>query len=204
MKLSTWLRRKTDRLEHLQKALLAIWGCHHEIRQFLLRFRVFRQLDHAAYWLRTHTWDRYHMLDISNRRNGYTWGWMDRSEGILFANMAMLVDFVEKERAFEVINWESDEGHIEAAKELREIYEWWTHLRKIEHDEYERRSDAAYKDFQFTFTPLPGGMQRLDPPDETPEQRKERNAIWAEEDRLYQKDTDMMIRLIKVRGAMWT
>ena len=145
MRISTWLRRQTDKVEHFQKVLLVLWGCHHEIRKFLLCFRVFRWLDHAACWLRTHTWDRYHMLDIRNRRNGYEWGWMDRSEGILFANMAMLVDFIEKERAFEVINWDSDDGHREAARELREIYEWWTQGRKIEHDEHERLADVAYK-----------------------------------------------------------
>ena len=144
------------------------------------------------------------MLDIRNRRNGYEWGWMDRSEGILFANMAMLVDFIEKERAFEVINWDSDDGHREAARELREIYEWWTQGRKIEHDEHERLADVAYKDFQFTYVPLPGGMQKLELSDETPELRKARDDVREAEDRLHQKDTDMMIRLIKVRRAMWT
>lgn len=204
MKISTWLRHKTDRLEHFQKALLVLWGCHYEIRNFLLCFRVFRMLDQAAYWFRTHTWDRYHMLDIRNRRNGYSWGWMDRSEGILFANMAMLVDFVEKERAFEVIAWDADDGHREAGRELREIYEWWTHGRRIEQDEYERRSTEAYRDFRYTFVPMQGGMQKMELSDETPEQRKARDDVNLEEDRLYEKDTEMMIRLIKVRGAMWT
>ena len=204
MRISTWLRRQTDRVEHFQKVLLVPWGCHHEIRKFLLCFRVFRWLDHAAFWLRTHTWDRYHMLDIRNRRNGYEWGWMDRREGILFANMAMLAAFIEKERAFEVINWDSDDGHREAARELREIYEWWTQGRKIEHDEHERLADVAYKDFQFTCVPLPGGMQTLELFGETPELRKARDDVREAEDRLHQKDTDMMIRLIKVRRAMWT
>ena len=204
MKISTWLRRQTDRMKNLQRFWLAFWMLHYEIRQFLLGFRLFRMLDHAAYWFRTHTWDRYHMLDIRNRRNGYSWGWMDRSEGILFANMAMLVDFIEKERAFEVINWDSDDDHCETARELREIYEWWTHGRRIEQDEHERLATEAYKDFSYTFVPMPGGMQKMELSDETPEQRKARDDVNLEEDRLYEKDTEMMIRLIKVRGAMWT
>ena len=191
-------------MEHLQMFWSSFWSLHHTVRQFLLRFRGFRMLDHVGYWIRTHTWDRYHMLDISNWRNGYVWGWLDRSEGILFANMAMLVDFVELERAFEVINWDSDDDHRAAYRELREIYLWWTQDRKIEHDEFKRRSHDAYRDFQFTFIPLPGGVLRMDLSDETPERRRERNDIEAEEDRLRQKDTDMMIRLIRVRGAMWT
>ena len=202
MKISTWLRKKTDGLGSAR--IDAIWEWHHAAGQFLLRFRVFRWLDRAAYWLRTHTWDRYHMIDIRSRRNGYAWEWMDRSEGMLFAVMSMLVDFIEKERAFEVIDWDSDDGHREAARELREIYLWWTQDRKIEHDEHERLADEAYKDFQFTFTDMPGGLQRLDPPVETPEQRKARDDVQEAEDRLDQRDTDMMIRLIKVREAMWT
>jgi hypothetical protein len=202
MKISTWLRKKTDGLESAR--IDAIWEWHQSAAQFLFRFRVFRWLDRAAYWLRTHTWDRYHMVDIRSRRNGYAWGWMDRSEGMLFAVMAMLVAFVEQERAFQVIDWDSDDGHREAVRELREIYLWWTQDRKIEHDEHERLADEAYEGYQTTFVPMPDGMLKLVTSDETPEQRKARDDVREAEDRLDQKDTDMMIRLIKVREAMWT
>jgi hypothetical protein len=51
---------------------------------------------------------------------------------------------------------------------------------------------------------MPNGMQKMELSDETLEQRKARDDVRMEEDRLYEKDTEMMIRLIKVRGAMWT
>ena len=203
MKISTCLKKKTDSLKSFWQ-FEAVWRWYWAAGELLLRFRLFRWLDHVAYWFRTHTWDRYHMVDIRNRRNGYAWGWMDRSEGMLFAVMSMLVDFVEKERAFEVVDWDSDDEHREAAREFREIYLWWTQDRKVEHDEHERLADEAYKDFQFNFVPMPDGMQKMETPDETPEQKKSRDDVREAEDRLDQKDTDMMIRLIRVRGAMWT
>ena len=68
----------------------------------------FKYISYALYWLRAHTLDRYHMLDIRDKRNGYAWGWMDRSEGILFANMAILVSFIEDEKAFDChVDWRS-------------------------------------------------------------------------------------------------
>jgi hypothetical protein len=51
---------------------------------------------------------------------------------------------------------------------------------------------------------MPDGMLKMETSDETPEQKKSRDDVREAEDRLDQKDTDMMIRLIKVRGAMWT
>ena len=123
----------------------------------------FRHLSHAMYWLRTHTLDRYHMLDIRNRRNGYAWGWIDRREGVLFAIMAILTDFIEKEKAFDChVEWRSaaemaaagektdDSGnanrdaHAAAKKEMLEIYRWWTHDRKIEHDRYDDLLSRAF------------------------------------------------------------
>ena len=122
---------------------------------------------------------------------------------MLFAVMAMMVSFVEEERAFEVINWDSDDEHREAVKDLREIYLWWTHDRKIEHDEHERLADDAYKGFQTSYVSLSNGVLGM-VINETVEQKKERDDVQEAENRLDQKDTDMMIRLIKVREAMWT
>lgn len=187
MKISTWLQKKSPDLDIFH----SFWMGYYDVIHRLTHHQPFKAMARGLYWLRTHTWDRYHMIDIRNRRNGYAWGWLDRSEGLLFANMAMLADFIEKEHPFEMIDWDSDDPHQEAAKELREIYEWWTIRRKIEHDEHERRFDAAYEDCpSFPYEP-------------TLEQQKAHEAVQAEEEKLDQRDTDMLIRLIKVRGAMW-
>lgn len=187
MRISTWLQKKLPDWA----AIGSFWMVYYDAIDRITRHQPFKAMARGLYWLRTHTWDRCHMIDIRNRRNGYAWGWLDRSEGLLFVNMAMLVEFVEKEHPFEMIDWDADEPHLEAAKELREIYEWWTIKRKIEHDEHEQRFDVAYEDCPSL------------PYEPTPEQQKVHETLQVEEDKLDQKDTDMLIRLIKVRGSMW-
>src|SRR5262245_12097023 len=96
-----------------------------------------KRLKRALYWLRTHTINRYHMLDMRNARNGYAWGWRDRSDLFMFANFALLVDFVEKEYPGHV-DWDYDEEHRAARAEFMELYTWWTVVRKTEHDAIDR------------------------------------------------------------------
>lgn len=45
---------------------------------------------------------------------------------MLHANFQLLQDFVEKEKPFDQINWESDEQHSHVAKEIKSLYCWWT------------------------------------------------------------------------------
>jgi len=56
-------------------------------------------------------------------------GWMDRDHLLLHASFQILVDFVEKESPFEIVDWNHNEAHINAAKEIRSLYRWWTKLR---------------------------------------------------------------------------
>lgn len=185
-------------------------------------FGPLRHVSRAVYWLRTHTYHRYHMLDIRSRRNGYAWGWMDRSEGILFANMAVLVGFVEEEKAFDCyVDWRSAaemaaagegadpsgnanrDAHAAAKKEMLDIYQWWTHDRKIEHDRHDDLLSRAYAR-PFEFESIGDGMSRLKKEILTKEEEELRAQCWSMEEALEAKDEEMMIRLIKVRGYMWT
>ena len=182
----------------------------------------FKYISSALYWLRAHTLDRYHMLDIRDKRNGYAWGWMDRSEGILFANMAILVAFIEEEKAFDChVDWRStaemtadgEEGsadgaanrdaHAAAKKEMLEIYGWWTQDRKIEHDRGDALLHAAYTG-PVEFERMVDGMYRLKKFPVTEEEERLRSQCRLMEDALEAKDEEMMIRLIKIRGYMWT
>jgi hypothetical protein len=147
---------------------------------------------------------------------------MDRSQGILFANMAILVGFVEEEKAFDChVDWRSaaeqaavgekpDDGmdanrdaHAAAKKEMLEIYRWWTQDRKIEHDRYDALLSSAYAR-PFVFEPIGNGMSRLKEETLTKEEEGLRAQCYPMEEALEAKDEDMMIRLIKIRGYMWT
>jgi hypothetical protein len=182
------------------------------------RRKPFSYIGNAMYWLRTHTYNKYHMVDCRNPRNGYNWGWKDRSELFLFANIAILNDFVEKEsgldchidwRAPEEVddpdmdNWEKEnrKAHAHAAKEMKEIYRWWNHDRKLEHDAYDKALDEAYKDRPLKFGELKNGLYEMEmnsPPKEVSK------ALWKMEESLDNKDNEMLDRLLKIRHYMWT
>lgn len=182
--------------------------------------RPFRHISNCLYWLRTHTYNRYHIIDISNKRNGYAWGWQDRCESLLFANMAILVDFVEKEQAFNShVSWESAEeaginendcsasiynAHAFAKKEMLEIYTWWKKERREERDAVDWMYDEAYKDDKIEFEPISNGYFKLKDQPETELQKQLKTWIYEYDNYLDKKDDEMMIRLINVRGYMWT
>lgn len=173
------------------------------------------------YWLRTHTINRYHLVDCRSPQNGYNWGWCDISERILYASMNMLVDFVEKEKAFDFLNWDFDECHQQAAKEIKEIYYWWKSGRKQEHDAANKfaddhkvynEDDCGYFKENFFKELQPGetgynSKEKLyswNPPEPTPEAKKNRE-IWGKlEDDLEAKDQEMLEKLIKLRRYLWT
>ena len=182
----------------------------------------FRHLSTALYWLRTHTYNRYHMLDMRSKVNGYEWGWHDRSELILFANMALLRDFIEKEHAFDChVDWRSAEelaaagekeqdgneacrdAHAAAKKEMLAIYDWWMEGRPAEHKKYDDLLTSAYSD-PLIETPVPGTSLIKIELVETPELRELRDQCMEMEAELEDRDEEMMIRLIKIRNWMWT
>jgi hypothetical protein len=90
-----------------------------------------RGLEHARYWLRAHTTQRRHIIDIRDPANGYAWGWLDRDGVLLFAAFTILRQYVEKERPFDPPDrWaEGDPEQVAAGKELRTLYDWWTQVR---------------------------------------------------------------------------
>jgi len=195
----------------------------------------FRHISKALYWLRTHTYNRYHMLDMRSPVNGYSWGYSDKSYLILFANMALLRDFIEKEKGFEChVDWRSAaevaearkdawklegkasdyeeeddwaaanrDAHAVARLEMLTIYDWWTRGRAAEHKKEDELLEAAYPN-PFEFEPIPGSNMLRLKSDETPELRKLRDQCHDMETLLEEKDEEMLIRLIKVSGYMWT
>ena len=146
-----------------------------------------KKLKRFFYWLRTHTYNRYHMLDMRNARNGYRWGWYDRSDLFIFANFALLVAFVEKEYPGHV-DWDYEDNGTRAARdEFMALYKWWTIERKIERDACDAILATIYN----------GPLGAPVPPEEAAKAQAAEEAIEA-------RDDEMLRRLLAVRGALWT
>jgi hypothetical protein len=96
------------------------------------KFRVWRFFARSKkipgniwWWVRYHTTDRYHILDL--RHKGYPYGWRDVPEKMEMALFALLVDFVEKEKGFEGhVDWDYNREVRAVRAKAMELHEWWT------------------------------------------------------------------------------
>ena len=59
-------------------------------------------------------------------------GWCDNDLIMLHACFQLLKHFVEDEKPFEFVNWNQDDEHIFARKELELLYNWWEQRKQIE------------------------------------------------------------------------
>ena|SRR3990167_350757 len=117
-----------------------------------IRF-VKNTLSHSWYWFRCHTYTRYHIVDFRSKKNGYSWGWMDRVDVLLYASFEILKEFVEKENP-NLGNFIPHDSEDEAFKvshdtwnaanaEILRLYEWWTKGRV----ESQKLYDELWKTF---------------------------------------------------------
>lgn len=116
--------------------------------------------------------------------------WRDNDHVMLHACFALLVDFVENERAFDChVEWEFNEESQKAKNEILELYNWWK--KRIEKSEY---GDDDYYD-------------------ENSDNFAMKNRVWADPnkkdfevniDGAYEKENEMLHRLINVRKYLWT
>lgn len=147
---------------------------------------------HPILYRTTH---RYHILDLRDGGNGYDIGWNDSDRQILQANFLILKNFVEKEKNFELIDWDSDERSASAAKEIEILYRWWTFDRIVEH----KKLSDDWKNCKTSYRFANDGdvYKMIHTGDDT-------KKLYLREQELYEKDTEMLLRLIKIRQHLWT
>lgn len=208
---------------------------------------VWKKIANISYWIRTHTYNRYYIIDVRQPKNSpgqyaYGWGFIDSSRALVLANFKILTDFVEKEfltqywwinddkgkwrqaKKSERKTWEqlfeeyskdidkdneefelSDGSFDEAAysyrvwerqcdRELLMIYKWW----KIDRFELCKKEDEILKTW-FNFTEVMSDSE---------EDKEKRQFLFdatnkTEKER-EDKEEDMLIRLVKIRGRLST
>lgn len=154
-------------------------------------------LSGLYWWVRWRTTDRFHVLNLKGE-DGQKPGYMDADRVLLLANFKVLRDFVEKEdpqvglRTIEDYRYPAmtpeEEAVLEThqlapAREIRALYDWWTKERP-----------QAHKDLaEFIEVNL------------VPQAKRGAANEWvARETALYEKDTEMIVRLAKIRDWLWT
>lgn len=143
-------------------------------------FKATYPFTNGWYWIRTHTYNRYHIIDLRCSGYGleYDWGWIDRSEAMLIAPFQILKQFVEKEFKTGLTDWTYDEDIRFVASEIQSLYNWWTVDRSA-------NWKAHYKKYDNT--------------------KREGYAILHDEQEALEKQDDINLkRLIKIRHYLWT
>jgi hypothetical protein len=58
-------------------------------------------------------------------------GWYDKDEVLLHAAFQLLIDFIEQEKPDKIVDWNVDELHRKAWKEIKSLYNWWKKERPV-------------------------------------------------------------------------
>jgi hypothetical protein len=98
---------------------------------------------------------------------------------------------------------ERSEHQAEAAREIFELYNWWKNIRPNRPDPHDASGWSEHCDKKRDM-----GIDLLDFEDESADYRAESAKILDKlreiEESQEQEDTDMLIRLIKIRKSLWT
>jgi len=173
-------------------------------KDWLIDLKFFLLEKLGWYWLKYRIWDKHHILKLRYIKPG----WCDKDEILIHAMFEVLCRFIEDEKPDEIVDWNSDEEHKFARKEMQELYEWWKKRQDREKEDpifqegiksphldfVDYKDDSEFHEVEFNYIN---------------EEEKEKwnkacdeSAIW--QDKCNKEDEEMMIRLIKIRYFMWT
>lgn len=163
-------------------------------------FTITRPIKRAHYWLISHTIRRYHILDL-RQPDEYKYGWQDTDTRILYANFNLLNEFVKHEMpnfycpTLEECENEqfgfSNKAQRDAYFKILDLHNWWNYERKIEQFNIDNLRDAYHH-------------RKYDQKIRDQETEKMWNSLQEAETNFADKETDMLINLIKIRRSLWT
>lgn len=157
---------------------------------------IFEIVNNIIIQIKYRTTHRYHILDLRDGGNGYDVGWYDSDQQILQANFLILKNYVEKEQPFKHIDWNCNKEMKSVAEEIKILYGWWVDGRSKEYEAV--WSEWKKRDCSYHFETAEDNLLKF---------------VWTGDDNsdlhkkeheLSEKDTEMLIRLIKIRKYLWT
>lgn len=117
-------------------------------------------------------------------------------EVMLHSVFQILVDFVEKEKPWKYINWNSDEGHKKASTVFKRAYRYWKMQRPKLMKDLDKLVHISVKDFNL------GDISK--PFKSDPKKVKLLRQSYKDEQHIDDLDKKHLIDLMTVRKYMWT
>ena len=131
-------------------------------------------------------------------------GWYDKDEVLLHAAFQLLIDFIEQENPNKIVDWNVDELHRKAWKEIKSLYNWWTKERPARKSPLD---DNRLKHPTLKFEKIPGSdLCKMVEPDKKKYATYYRalREHWKLEQKWEEEDQRNLHRLIDIRKFLWT
>ena len=169
---------------------LQLWWWEHEPR-------FIRRVKNVIACLKLKFFIKSHIIETGLN----PWYWHDTDSRMLNGMMHLVVEFVEEEKGFETCDWSSpDDARVK--DEVMTVYTWWKgyparceEISKLRHEWYQAKYGSE-DDLDDHWTK----MNKLD----TPEIVTKLDSLTTAEEKLLSEEEDMLIKLVKVRGYLWT
>lgn len=186
------------------------WWCKHRLLKPHLLARD------VKWWILHRTTHRYNKIEIKSLAPGY----YDVDERMLHGCFQLLVSFVERENAIEMLDYKGElpedpdqRAQIEHQRamiaEVKDLYDWWKNKRPRRLSALDALEDGKRPKAFSTWVKSEHGMSFG--PDEArdqainyPEYDKALHTSWEQEKRWDEEDDANLIRLMKIRRFLWT
>lgn len=190
-----------DYYTHMKKTYPVRYWFNRTLPKFLTRklwWKISIPAEKLRYFLVSHLVPsrRYHMLDL-RQEGGYRYGWNDVPEKMLYAMFNLLGEYVTKEEPHDLTKWHSQEeidadpgfsSQQNAILEAHAIHRWWT---------VERKEDQKKRDELLTL--WADSRKKKDP---------KKEEYWVQMKQMDEdaetKTDEMIARLMKIRGTLWS
>lgn len=161
-----------------------------------------RRLEWVWDWIDQRFINRFHILKLS-----YGYGWRDTDTRLLYAMFDLLTEFVEKEKPFEHVDWSHTLQTKAAAEEFMALYKWWKEERPKRHDPlYDMKAPERepFKEIIEDGRKFYMIGEYIGDPEKIKTYLAALDGSAKLEEEWYEEDTNMMIRLAKIRSFLWT
>lgn len=166
--------------------------------------RIMYKLDRGWWYLRGIVWDQFNFVKIKTLPPT----WCDRDQVMLHANMQILVDFIEGEEPFRIIDWTHTRRHKAARDKMAKVYYWWKVVRPSRVDPINLvempTQIRTVRETRADGSPLTMSCDN-DPNDPRTKPWSDACQLSWKLDELWEKEDDAMLRrLLSIRRYLWT
>lgn len=80
------------------------------------------------WWIKYRTTHRFHVIKLNTLHPG----WWDTDSRLLHASFALLENYIERERPFHIIDWDTGDENCDNANTIHELYLWWKRYKTLD------------------------------------------------------------------------